>query len=104
MEDDERERNDESHQRFGRDYQERDLSRDTVKGSRGVHRLAPYPSGGGSHRGGWHEEEGGRDRVDRDTRLFVANLSWGVTWQMLKDHMRQGEACVSVHLSGGRLF
>ena len=92
MEDDDREHNDESHQRFGRDYQERDLSRDTVKGSRGRHRFAPYgASTTSSYRVGWREEEGGRDKVDRDTRLFVANLSWGVTWQMLKDHMRQGE-------------
>lgn len=94
MEDD-GDRNDESHQRFGRDYQERDLSRDTVKGGRGGHRYAPYRSvGGGCHADGLHEEEGGRDRVDRDTRLFVANLGWGVTWQTLKDHMRKGEAGV----------
>lgn len=90
MEDDERDRNEESHQRFGRDYQERDLGRDSVKSSRGGRRYAPYTSGGGGgHRDGWRDEEGGRDRVNRETRLFVANLSWGVTWQSLKDHMRK---------------
>lgn len=53
------------------------------------YRYSPYSTGHGyswrgePRRGG---EEGGSSR-----RLFVANLSYAVTWQRLKDFMRQGK-------------
>ena len=44
-------------------------------------------SGGGSSRGGDSRSRGGRGSNSK--RVFVGNLSWDVSWQDLKDHMRK---------------
>lgn len=77
---------------FGRDYEERDYIGAPIKGSSSSRRPAPYST---SRRGRDSYRHGGRDdSLERDesrnNRVFVANLSYGTTWQMLKDHMRKG--------------
>lgn len=53
-------------------------------GGRNARRYAPYRSGGAGGGGG----EGGGDDDTRGRRVYVGNLSWNVSWQDLKDHMR----------------
>ena len=80
---------------FGRDYEERDYIGAPIKGtSSSSRRPAPYST---SRRGRDRDSyrHGGRDdslerEESRNNRVFVANLSYGTTWQMLKDHMRKG--------------
>merc|ERR1712146_460814 len=50
--------------------------------------------GGGSSRGGDSRSRGGRGSSgggggSNSKRVFVGNLSWDVSWQDLKDHMRK---------------
>jgi RNA recognition motif-containing protein len=35
------------------------------------------------------DEEGEEDEVGKGCRVYIGNLSWGVSWQDLKDHMRE---------------
>ncbi len=75
---------------FGQDYEERDYIGAPIRGSSiSGRRYTPYSSS----RSSYHER--GQDRSpDRDhnanARIFVANLSFNTTWQLLKDHMRRG--------------
>ena len=87
---------------FGQDYEERDYIGAPIRGgSISSRRNAPYSSSGRSS-----YLDRGRDRSpDRDhglnNRIFVANLSFNTTWQMLKDHMRRGiltHLCVWINL------
>lgn len=80
---------------FGRDYEERNYIGAPIKGtSSSSRRSAPYStSRRGRERDSWRDRRG-RESVDREesrnNKVFVANISYETTWQMLKDHMRKG--------------
>lgn len=79
---------------FGQGYEGRDYIGAPIKGasSSSSRRSAPY-STSSRDRGRDRRREGSLEREDtrNNNRIFVANLSYGTTWQMLKDHMRRGE-------------
>ena len=59
------------------------------------HRFSPYqvPSrreGEGESSSGERGEEKGARRGVPENKVFVANLSYSVNWQTLKDHMKKG--------------
>ncbi len=76
---------------FGQDYEERDFIGAPIRGvsnsSGSSRRHAPYSTSRSSFR----DREGSLDKEDSvSNRVFVANLSYNTTWQMLKDYMRKG--------------
>ena len=80
------------HEVFGRGYEHRELGRMTHR-ERESRRYEPYSSRRDGHdRGGpsWRDRERD-DEGTQDTRIFVANLNYSVSWQRLKDHMKRGE-------------
>lgn len=85
---------------FGRDYEARELAMDSHRDHHPSHRYSPYSSDWRSERNRERERDRDRERDgDRDgiegrigSRIFVANLSYSVSWQKLKDHMKQGTA------------
>lgn len=76
---------------FGRDYEERDYIGAPIKGMTSSSRRAvPYSI---SRRGRERDiSRRGREESpeSHNNKVFVANLSYETTWQMLKDHMRKG--------------
>ena len=87
---------------FGRDYEERDYIGAPIRGvSNSTRRHTPYSRPSYRDRGRSQLSREGSMEGDElaDNRIFVANLSFGTTWQVLKDHMRKG-TCVS-ELYGG---
>lgn len=79
---------------FGRDYEDREYIGAPIRGASSLSRRpAPYST---SRRGRERDRDlrGREDSVERDesrnNRVFVANLSYETTWQLLKDHMRKG--------------
>lgn len=81
---------------FGQDYEDRDYIGAPIRGPPSYSkRHAPYSTSRSSN-----SHDRGHSRRDRDmsaeaeeltsSRIFVANLSYGTTWQSLRDHMRKG--------------
>jgi len=58
--------------------------------SRNNRRYSPYKAGGGGGEGGGGGG-GGDSSADesKNRRVYIGNLSWNVSWQDLKDHMRE---------------
>lgn len=78
---------------FGRDYAERDYIGAPIRGvSNSSRRHTPYSRPSYHDRGRGRQSREGSMEGDElaDNRIFVANLSFGTTWQVLKDHMRKG--------------
>ncbi len=79
------------HELFEREYGEE--GGDGVGPHRGhyhrssAYRFSPYTTG---HGPSWKSEMRRGEGEVASKRLFVANLSYAVTWQRLKDFMRQG--------------
>lgn len=79
---------------FGRDYEERDYIGAPIRGVSNsiIRKHTPYSRPSYRDRGRVQQsrEESMEGDELADNRIFVANLSFGTTWQVLKDHMRKG--------------
>ena len=80
------------HEVFGRGYEHRELGRMTHR-ERESRRYEPYSSRRDGHdRGGpsWRDRERD-DEGTQDTRIFVANLNYSVSWQRLLSRQPLGD-------------
>lgn len=78
---------------FGRYYEGKELTGAThSRDHRPSQRYSPYSTSRGGPSWRVDRERGRRSpgaEEDQGARLFVANLSYSVSWQRLKDHMKQ---------------
>ena len=58
------------------------------RGGRYSRRHQPYNDGNKNNIGDGDGSGGGRSLRDRNCRVYVGNISWNVSWQDLKDHMK----------------